>query len=110
MKLVEDLKSCKNDRKKYRIKPTIKFYVDKQHYYFAFFPTVLWMPWVYRYPNINGVIDIWWLHFHILIGKWEHLSCHSCVHEYECIDNKKRDSYFDDIMTNDKKCSDFKTR
>ena len=71
MKLFKDLKKCKGHRKEYRIKPTIRFYVDKEYYDFSFLPTVLWMPWIYRYPDCDGVIDIWCLNFHILIGKWE---------------------------------------
>lgn len=110
MKLFEDLKNCKGSRKQYRTKPTVKFYVDKQSYYFAFLPTVLWMPWIYRYPNTTGIIDIWWLHFHILIGKWEHLTCNDCKHRNECIDSKKRKSYFDDVFERGEKCSDFETR
>lgn len=71
MKLFNDLKRCKEYRKEYKIKPAIRLYVDKEYYDFSFLPTVLWMPWVYRYPDSDGVIDIWWLNFHILIGKWE---------------------------------------
>ena len=68
-KLFKDLKDCKHMRKDYKTKPYIEFYADKQ-YYFALLPTILYEPWVYRYPNSTGVIDIWWLHFHILIGKF----------------------------------------
>lgn len=71
MKLLEDLKRCKGHRKKYRIKPTIRFEVDTTHYSFAFMPTILWLPWVYRYPNTDGIVDVWWLNFHILLGRWE---------------------------------------
>jgi sugar phosphate isomerase/epimerase len=70
-KLFTDLKKCKEYRKDYRVKPCIEFHIDRQHYYFAFIPTILYLPWIYRHPNTKGVIDIWWLHFHILIGKWE---------------------------------------
>ena len=69
MKLIKDLKNCKVHRKVYKIKPTIEFSVDTEDYCFSFLPTILWMPWVYRYPD-SSVIDIWWLNFHILIGKW----------------------------------------
>ena len=110
MKLIKDLKNCKGYRREYRIKSTIKFIVDTEDYYFSFLPTVLWMPWVYRNPNSDGVIDIWWLHFHILIGKWEHLSCNDCKHSYKCIDSQKRKSYFDDVFENGKKCSDYESR
>jgi hypothetical protein len=70
-KLFKDLKKCKYMRNRYVIKPTIKFHIDTRHYYFSFLPTILYLPWVYRHPNSEGVIDIWWLHFHILIGTWE---------------------------------------
>lgn len=56
----------------YRIKPTLRFYVDTAHYYFAFLPTVLYLPWVYRHPGGDGVIDVWWLNCHILIGTFVH--------------------------------------
>lgn len=71
-KLIEDLKRCKGRRKEYRIKPTIKFIRDDYHYYFSFLPTVAWQPYIYRHPGMDGVVDIWWLHFHILIGTWEY--------------------------------------
>ena len=110
MKLFEDLKKCKSDRKKYRIKPIIKFYVDKEHYYFAFLPTVLWMPWVYRYPNVNGVVDIWWLHFHILIGRQENLSCGNCKHQDKCVESKRLEWYCEDGFEKGEKCSDFEAK
>lgn len=71
IKLFKDLRMCKKSRKEYHVKPYFKFLIDSDHYYFAFLPTILWMPWCYRYPNLHGVIDIWWLNFHILIGRWE---------------------------------------
>lgn len=71
MKLFDDLKKCKHLRKDYKIKPTIRFYIDRRRYRFSFVPTIVCMPWIYLYPNCDGVIDIWWLHFHILIGKLE---------------------------------------
>ena len=73
MKLFEDLERCKENRNKYRLIPSLRFYKDIDGYDFSFIPTVLWCPWIYRYPNSDGVIDIWWLHFHILIGKWEQI-------------------------------------
>jgi len=69
-KLFKDLKNCEGHRKEYKIKPCIVFKVDREDYYFSFLPTVLYMPWIYRYPNSIGVIDIWWLNFHICIGEW----------------------------------------
>lgn len=110
MKLFKDLKSCKEHRKEYRIKPTIEFYVDKDHYLFSFLPTILWHPWVYRYPNSEGVIDIWWLHFHILIGKWERLSCSNCKHQDDCVKSKKLEWYFDDVFEKGEKCKDFEAK
>ena len=70
-KLFADLKRCKKCRSEYRVKPTMEFYVDTTCYDFAFLPTVLYMPWCYRYPDSKGVVDIWWLNMHILIGTWE---------------------------------------
>lgn len=110
MKLFDDLKECKGNRNEYRIKPIIKFKVDKENYYFSFLPTILWMPWIYRYPNTIGVIDIWWLNFHIFIGKWEHLSCRNCKHQEECVKSKRLKWYFDDVFENGGKCSDFESK
>jgi hypothetical protein len=110
MKLFKRLKELKPDRKKYRVKPTIKFYVDKNDYYFSFLPTALWMPWIYRYPNSNGVVDIWWLNFHILIGRWEELSCRNCKHQDECVKSKRLEWYFDNVFEKGEKCSDFEAK
>lgn len=110
MKLIDDLKKCKDDRKEYRIKPIIKFDVDREHYHFSFLPTILWCPWVYRYPNGIGVVDIWWLNFHILIGKWEHLSCADCKHQKECVESGRLEWYCDDVFKNGEKCSDYETK
>ena len=110
MKLFDDLKRCKGHRNEYRIKPTIKFMADKEDYYFSFLPTILWMPWIYRHPHTIGVIDIWWLHYHILIGTWEHLSCHDCKHQKECVESKKLEWYCDDVFEKGEKCSDFEAR
>ena len=110
MKLIKDLKKCKDRRKAYRTKPFIEFRVDKEHYYFSFLPTVLYVPWVYRHPNSIGVIDIWWLHFHILIGKWENLSCRKCKHQDECVKSKRLEWYSDDVFEKGEKCSDFEAK
>lgn len=110
MKLIDDLKRCRYARKEYRIKPTIKLHIDTHKYYFAFIPTILWMPWVYRYLSIHGVVDIWWLNFHILIGKWEHLSCSSCIHRDDCVKSGRLKWYFDDVFKKGEKCSEFETR
>lgn len=69
--LFEAMKKCKGNRENYRLKPSIRFEADRQYYWFAFIPTITFIPWVSRYPNSDGIVDIWWLHFHILIGKWE---------------------------------------
>lgn len=69
--LIRKFQQYKFQRKNYRIKPTFRFHADTEDYYMSFLPTVIWGPWFVRYPNMDGVIDIWWLWFHILIGKWE---------------------------------------
>lgn len=69
-KLFEQLKRLKPNRKNYRIKPSFKIWVDDRDYYFSFLPTILWEPWIYRYPNSEDVVDIWWLNIHISIGTW----------------------------------------
>lgn len=107
--LFKSLKELKPNRKKYRIKLTVKFMADKRNYLFSFIPTVVWTPWIYRH-NWVSVVDIWWLHFHILIGKWEHLSCHNCKHQSKCVKSKKIEWYFDDVFENGEKCSDFEAR
>ena len=110
MKLIEDFKMCRGNRKEYRVKPTIKFMADTRDYYFSIFPTILWMPWFYRYPNTTGVIDIWWLHFHILIGKWERFSCSECTHRRDCVESGRLEWYSDDVFEKGEKCPDFETR
>lgn len=110
MKLIEDLKNCKGHRKEYRIKPTFEFRVDTEDYYFSFLPTVLWMPWIYRYPNSVGLIDIWWLHFHILIGKWERLCCRDCIRHCDCVESGRLEWYGDDVFEKGEKCNSFETR
>ena len=72
MKLIKDSIRLKEQRKEYKIKPTIKFYIDNNSYIFSFFPTIEWQPWIYRYLNCS-IVDIWWLHFHILIGTWKRI-------------------------------------
>ena len=110
MKIVEDFKKCKGQRKKYRVLSFIEFRRDTEDYLFSLFPTILWCPWVYRYPNSVGVVDIWWLHFHILIGKWTELSCRNCKHQEECVKSKRIEWYFDNVFENDERCSDFKAK
>ena len=67
-KLFNDRKKCKHLKKDRHVKPTVEFYIDTSNYDFAFLPTVLYIPWVYRMPDSEGVVDIWWLNCHILIG------------------------------------------
>ena len=110
MKLINDLKMCKGHRKEYRIKLFIKFIADKEYCHCSFLPTVLWTPWIYRNPNSVGIIDIWWLHFHILIGKWEHPSCRDCKHQKNCVESKRLKWYSDDIFKKGEKCSDFEAK
>lgn len=109
MKLLNKIKERRHKRKGYRIKPVIKFMVETDDYLFSFFPTIVWQPWRYRFLGLYGVVDIWWLNLHIAIGKWETLSCRTCKHEEECLENKKRKSFWDDIMAETRNCSDFET-
>lgn len=108
--LFKKLKEHKPNRKKYRIEPTIRFRVDTEHYLFSFLPTVLWMPWIYRFPHCGGVIEIWWLHFHVLIGNWDRLSCRDCKHQKKCVESKRLEWYCDDVFEEGKKCSDFEPK
>lgn len=66
--LYTDLKRCKGMRKEYSIKPTIKFEVNDADHFFLI-PTIMIMPWIYRFPN-SSVVDILWLNCCICIGKW----------------------------------------
>ena len=70
-KLFKKLRDCKKYKYEYRVKPSIKFSVDDTYYYFSLIPTITFMPWICRWPNIEGVVDIWWLNVHILIGTFE---------------------------------------
>lgn len=110
MKLFERLKACKPDRKHYRIKPAIKFHIDTRNYWCAFIPTIQWCPWIFRFPNCYGVIDIWWLNFHIAIGKWEKLSCYYCKQKDDCIKSGRLEWYNDDVFERGEKCSDYKSK
>lgn len=56
-------------RKGWRVEKRLRFEIDKD-YMFSFLPTVIWMPWMYRYPE-SSVIDIWWLNLHITFGTWK---------------------------------------
>lgn len=57
-------------RKEWRIKPCVKLAIDKEDYIFSFLPTIIWMPWRYRYPG-TYVVDFSWLIFHMGFGIWE---------------------------------------
>ena len=108
--LFKKLKRCKKDRKKYRIKPIVGIEIDKTDYMFSFLPTIIWCPWIYRYPNSVGVVDIWWLHFHIYFGRWENLSCKNCKRQIKCIESKRIEWYSDDVFEQGEKCSDFEAK
>lgn len=110
MKLIDDFKRCKSNRQEYRIKPSIEFRPDTEDYYFSFFPTILFLPWIYRHPYTVGVIDIWWLHFHILIGSWEHLSCKECKHQKQCVESNRLEWYYDDVFEQGENCSEFESK
>jgi hypothetical protein len=69
-KLFKDLKNCRPYRDGDHIELSLRFWIDTEDYYFAFIPTVLYMPWPYRQPDSDGVIDIWWLNIHLLLGRW----------------------------------------
>ena len=70
IKLFKRLRELKPYRKKYKIKWEVHFYRDTFRYYFSFLPTITFLPWIFRHPDSMGVVDIWWLNFHILIGRW----------------------------------------
>lgn len=108
-RLIESLKMCKGDRKKYRVNPVFGFQVDRD-YMFSFLPTIIWCPWVFRHPNTIGVIDIWWLNFHIYFGKWEELSCGNCKYQNKCVESKRINWYCDNIFEQGEKCSDFEAK
>lgn len=62
------LKISKRIRKKYKIKPYISFVSHFPNHFFIL-PTILVMPWIYRYPD-SCIIEILWFNFSICIGKW----------------------------------------
>ncbi len=70
-KLFADLKKCRDIRKEYRIKPYFSFENDRTHYVFSLIPTIVFIPWVYMYPKKIGMVEVWWLHYHIYFGKLE---------------------------------------
>ena len=109
-KLFNDLKRLKSGRNQYRIKPYFKFEVDRRDYCFSFLPTVLWMPWIYRYPGSVGIVDIWWLNFHIFIGKWVNLSCRNCKHQKKCVESGRLEWYNEDMFEKGEKCKEFEDK
>lgn len=71
MKLIKRLRQLKSYRKTYRIKPGIWLHADTTDYLFSLIPTICFMPWIFRMPGYDCLLDIWWLNFHITIGRWE---------------------------------------
>lgn len=70
-KLFNDLKECRHIRHDYKILPKIKVKVDTKRFRCFILPTILYVPWVYRHPDIGcGVLEIMWLNFTIDIGEW----------------------------------------
>ena len=106
--LFKKLKECRPDRKNYRIKPIIRFEIDKD-YLFSFLPTIVCCPWIYRHKGFY-VVDIWWLHFHIVFGRWEELSCSNCKRQRECVESGRLEWYSDNVFEKGEKCSDFESR
>ena len=71
IKLFKDLKACKPDRKNYQLKPKIRLDVDTKRYRCYILPTILYVPWIYRIPNVGlGALEIKWLNFTIVLGEW----------------------------------------
>ena len=69
-KLFDVLKRCKPDRKDYYIEPKIFFEVDDSNFSFFLLPTVMFVPWPYRYKGMC-CIEMMWLNLHIGIGIWK---------------------------------------
>lgn len=57
-------------RENWYIKPLFEFERDTDYYLISLLPTIMFQPWRYRRPGA-GVIDITWLHCHIVIGEWK---------------------------------------
>ena len=68
-KLFEDIRRCKQYPETRHIKWDFVFEIDDRNFLFAFLPTIVWQPSIYRYPNVC-IIQIWWLNFNIGIGRW----------------------------------------
>lgn len=44
---------------------------------------------------------------HIIIGKWEELSCRNCKHQDACVKSGRIEWYFDNVFEKGEKCKDF---
>lgn len=68
-KLFKNLWRLRKDRKDYRIKWCVKYYLDDWYYVFCLLPTITITPWIYRYPG-SSIVNIHWLNFGIDFCKW----------------------------------------
>lgn len=107
--LIKKLWNFRKERKKYRIIPKFYFEWDRQNYGFSFLPTIIWYPWICRTEGCIGILDFWWLNFHICFGKWVRLSCRNCTKQDKCIKAKRINWYFDNIF-NTKNCRGFRPK
>ena len=69
LELFKTLRKLKPQRKDWYVKPAIKIEIDREYYVFHFLPTVVWMPWPYRYPD-QFIVCISWFNLHIGFFKW----------------------------------------
>ena len=70
-RLFNDLKECRPFRKDYQLKPKIRLDIDTRRFRCFILPTILYVPWIYRKPNVGlGIVEIKWLNFTIVIGEW----------------------------------------
>jgi hypothetical protein len=69
-KLFKFLKRCRPDRKDYYIEPKVVFWVDDSNFSFFVLPTIVFVPWIYRYKGVC-CCEIMWLNLHIGIGIWQ---------------------------------------
>lgn len=69
-KMFEELRTCRDERKKYRIRNKFQFRFDRNNYMLYILPTVTFQPWLYR-PLKSFVIVFRWLHIRIAYGLWE---------------------------------------
>jgi len=68
-KLFRSFRDCKPEREKYCIEPKITFEVDTYSYIFSFLPTIVFVPWTYRYTG-SAPLSITWLNMSICFGIW----------------------------------------